>query len=222
MSAKKKIFIVEDHQLFREGLKAMLCANPTLEVVGESADGLEAFKRIEKLQPDLVLLDLTMPRIDGYTVLRDIRRAFAHEIKVLVLSIHQSDDYVLKAFEAGADGYCVKDSSLEEFRLAINAVLSGKRYISSAVADKVLDGYIGRGQQLKPKCAWDSLTQREIEVLKLIAEGYPNKKIAELLIISPKTVEKHRASLMAKLDIHNAALLAAYAVEQGLVSRKIS
>ena len=222
MNAKKRIFIVEDHQLFREGLKAMLSANPTLEVAGESADGLDALKRIQKLKPDLVLLDLTMPRIDGYTVLRDIRRAFAREIKVLVLSIHQADNYVLKAFEAGADGYCVKDSSLEEFRLAIDAILSGRRFISSAVADKVLDGYMSRGQQLKPKSARDSLTQREIEVLKLIAEGYPNKKIAEMLTISPKTVEKHRASLMTKLDIHNAAVLAAYAVELGLVSCKNS
>ena len=116
MTAKKKILIVEDHQLFREGLKAMLARTQAYEVVGESADGHEALRIIQKIKPDLVLLDLTMPIINGYSVLHEIRRAFGAQIKVLVLSIHNSDQYVLQAFEQGADGYCVKDSSFEEFR----------------------------------------------------------------------------------------------------------
>ncbi|KJS33465.1 MAG: histidine kinase [Desulfatitalea sp. BRH_c12] len=220
MTERKSIFIVEDHQLFREGLKAMLAGNPGVEVIGESADGLEALRTIQKVKPAMVLLDLSMPRINGYSVMREIRRMFGADIKILVLSIHDSDHYVLQAFEEGADGYCIKDSSLEELRLAIRSVLEGKRYISPGVAAKVLEGYIERGKQLKPKSAWDSLTYREQEVLKLIGEGYPNKQIGALLNISPKTVEKHRASIMSKLDMHNAASLAAYAAERGLIAKK--
>ena len=218
MNEKKKIFIVEDHRLFREGLKAMLSGNQAFEVVGESADGLEALRSIQKIKPDLVLLDLTMPIINGYSVLREIRRAFSDQVKVLVLSIHNSDQYVLQAFEEGADGYCVKDSSLEELRLAVRSVLDGKRYISPGIADKVLEGYVEHRRQLKPRSAWDSITSREKEVLKLIGEGYSNKQIATVLNISAKTVEKHRSSLMTKLDMHNAASLAAYAAERGLVT----
>ena len=218
MNTKKAIFIVEDHQLFREGLKALLAGNPAFEVVGDSADGHEALRSIRKIRPDLVLLDLTMPRIDGFSVLREIKRMFSADVKVLVLSIHDSDEHVLQAFDQGADGYCVKDSSLEELRLAVSSVLTGKRYISPGVADKVLAGYVQSGRRLKPKSAWDSVTNREKEVLKLIGEGYQNKQIAALLNISTKTVEKHRTSLMNKLDIHNAASLAAYAAEKGLLA----
>ena len=217
MTAKKKILIVEDHQLFREGLKAMLARTQAYEVVGESADGHEALRIIQKIKPDLVLLDLTMPIINGYSVLHEIRRAFGAQIKVLVLSIHNSDQYVLQAFEQGADGYCVKDSSFEEFRLAVQTVLDGKRYISSGIAEQVLDGYVQHRRRLKPKSTWDSITAREKEVLKLIGEGFSNKQIAKVLRISIKTVEKHRSSLMAKLDMHNAAALAAYAVQKGLI-----
>jgi DNA-binding NarL/FixJ family response regulator len=218
MNSKKKIFLVEDHQLFREGLKAMLAGNPAFEVIGESADGGEALKLIQKLLPDLVLLDLSMPKLSGYSVLHDIKRVISPDIKVLVLSVHDADHYVLQAFEEGADGYCVKDASLEELRLAIRSVLDGKRYISPIVAGKVLEGYVERSRQLKPNSAWSSITHREKEVLKLIGEGHSNKQIAELLYISPKTVEKHRGSIMNKLDLHNAAALAAYAVEQGLIT----
>jgi DNA-binding NarL/FixJ family response regulator len=219
MTAEKKIFIVEDHQLFREGLKAMLARNPAYEVAGESADGREAIQLIQKIKPDLVLLDLTLPIINGYSVLQEIRRAFGNKIKVLVLSIHNSDQYVLQAFEQGADGYCVKDSSFDEFRLAVKSVMDGKRYISPGIADQVLEGYIRHGRRrLKSRSTWDSITAREKEVLKLIGEGFSNKQIAKVLSISTKTVEKHRSSLMNKLDMHNAAALAAYAVQRGLIS----
>lgn len=198
----------------------MLSAHQDFEIIGESADGAEALQRIKKIQPDMVLLDLTMPKINGYSVLREIRRIFSSRVKVLVLSIHDADDFVLQAFEAGADGYCVKDSSATELRLAVQSVMDGKRYISPGITDKVLTGYIERSKQLKPKSAWDSITNREKEVLKLIGEGYTNKRIADMLHISTKTVEKHRTSIMSKLDIHNAASLAAYAVEKGLVANR--
>ncbi len=219
MESKKQIFIVEDHRLFREGLKAMLSLDPGYEIIGEAEDGLEAVRLIRKSKPDLVLLDLSMPRMNGFSVLREIKGAMP-EVKILVLSIHESDQYVLQAFEARADGYAIKDSSREELRVAIRSVLEGKKYISPGVAGNVLEGYLDGRKTLKSKSAFDTVTEREKEILKLLGEGYQNKEIAELVHISVKTVEKHRANIMAKLDLHNAAALTAFAFEHGLITTK--
>jgi DNA-binding NarL/FixJ family response regulator len=219
MESKMKIFIVEDHRLFREGLKAMLSPVPEYEIIGEAEDGLEAVRLIRKSRPDLVLLDLSMPRMNGFSVLQEIKGAMP-EVKILVLSIHESDQYVLQAFEARADGYAIKDSSREELRIAIRSVLEGKKYISPGVAGNVLEGYLDGRKTLKSKSALDTVTEREKQVLKLLGEGYQNKEIAELANISVKTVEKHRANIMAKLDLHNAAALTAFAFEHGLITTK--
>ena len=219
MESKKQIFIVEDHRLFREGLKAMLSLDPGYDVIGEAEDGIEAVRLIRKSKPDLVLLDLSMPRMNGFSVLREIKAAMP-EVKILVLSIHESDQYVLQAFEARADGYAIKDSSREELRVAIRSVLEGKKYISPGVAGNVLEGYLDGRKTLKTKSAFDTVTEREKEILKLLGEGYQNKEIAELVHISVKTVEKHRANIMAKLDLHNAAALTAFAFEHGLITAK--
>jgi DNA-binding NarL/FixJ family response regulator len=219
MESRKQIFIVEDHRLFREGLKAMLSLDPGYEIIGEAEDGIEAIRLIRKAKPDLVLLDLSMPRMNGFSVLREVKAAMP-EIKVLVLSIHESDQYVLQAFEARADGYAIKDSSREELRVAIRSVLEGKKYISPGVAGNVLEGYLDGRKTLKSKTALDTVTEREKEILKLLGEGYQNKEIADLVHISVKTVEKHRANIMAKLDLHNAAALTAFAFEHGLITTK--
>ena len=219
MEPKKQIFIVEDHRLFREGLKAMLSPSQEYEIIGEAEDGLEAIRLIKKKKPDLVLLDLSMPRMNGLSVLREIKGSMP-EIKVMVLSIHESDQYVLQAFEAKADGYAIKDSSREELRVAIRSVLEGKKYISPGVAGNVLEGYLDGRKTLKTKSALDTVTEREKEILKLLGEGYQNKEIADLVHISVKTVEKHRANIMAKLDLHNAAALTAFAFEHGLITTK--
>ena len=160
-----------------------------------------------------------MPRMNGFSVLREIKGAMP-EVKILVLSIHESDQYVLQAFEARADGYAIKDSSREELRVAIRSVLEGKKYISPGVAGNVLEGYLDGRKTLKTKSALDTVTEREKEILKLLGEGYQNKEIAELVHISVKTVEKHRANIMAKLDLHNAAALTAFAFEHGLITTK--
>ena len=217
--SKTKVIIVEDHKLFREGLKSILSDKAGLEVVGEAGDGLEAIRTVKKCQPEIILLDLSMPKMNGISVMREIKSQFP-ETKIMALTIHESDQYVLEAFEAGADGYCLKDAGRNELMVAVDSVLQGKRYISPSISDSVLEGYLSGHKKLKSKTAWDTITQREREVLKLLGEGYQNKEISDMLHISVKTVEKHRANIMNKLDLHNAAALTAYAIEQGLVAQK--
>jgi DNA-binding NarL/FixJ family response regulator len=219
METRVKIVIAEDHQLFREGLKAMLSAEAAFEIVAEARDGLEAIHCVKQTKPDLLLLDLSMPRLSGFSVMKEMKKMFP-EIKILALTIHESDQYVLEAFEAGAEGYCIKDASREELLLAINTVLEGNEYISPAIVDNVMEGYLEGRKKIKSKTTWDTITQREREVLKLLAEGYLNKEIGDLLHISVKTVEKHRANIMNKLNMHNAAALTAYAIDKGLVAKK--
>lgn len=218
MDDKLKVLIAEDNQLFREGLKAMLSGRSDLEVVAEAKDGIEAYRAVQRHNPKMLLLDLSMPKMNGIGVIKDVK-AIAPETIILVLTIHESDEHVLEAFEAGANGYCIKDASRHELEVAIESVLSGKRYISPGITDSVLEGYLDRRKQLKTQSSWDSVTRREREVLKLLAEGYQNKDISGFLNISIKTVEKHRANIMKKLDLHNAAALAAYATRKGLVER---
>jgi DNA-binding NarL/FixJ family response regulator len=216
MTSKKKMIIVEDHQLLREGLKTMISAFENIEIVGEADDGLEAIRKVRRIQPDIILLDLSMPKMDGISIMKEVKSQFP-DIKILVLTIHEVDHYVLEAFNAGADGYCIKNASRLELEVAINSVIDGKMYVSPGITSKVLEGYMEGQKKLKEKSTWDSVTNREREILKLIAEGYPNKEIAEFLHISVKTVEKHRANIMKKLDIHNVASLTAYAIERGLI-----
>ena len=219
MEKKHQLFIVEDHQLFREGLKAMLSKREDIEIVGEAEDGLEAVRRIRKATPELVLLDLSMPKMGGISVMKEVKRELP-ETRILALTIHESDQYVLEAFESGADGYCIKDASRKELMLAIDSLLEGKTYISPGISDQVMEGYLSGRKTLKENSRWDTVTQREREVLKLLAEGYTNKDIGEFLHISVKTVEKHRANLINKLDLHNIAQLTAFAIENGLVEMK--
>jgi len=219
MKKKHHIFIVEDHQLFREGLKSMLANRDGIQIVGEAEDGLQAVKRIRQIKPDLVLLDLSMPKMGGISVMKEVKRELPDTL-ILALTIHESDQYILEAFEAGADGYCIKDASRQELMLAVDSVLEGKTYISPGISDQVMEGYLVGQQEMKKNSRWDTTTQREREVLKLLAEGHTNKEIGEFLTISVKTVEKHRANLIDKLDLHNVAQLTAFAIEKGLVESK--
>ena len=142
------------------------------------------------------------------------------ETKILVLTVHKTEEYILATLKAGADGYVLKDATHTELMMAVKNVLSGKHYISPGISEKVIEGYLEGRRTLKTKSSWETLTQREREILKLIAEGYKNKEIADDLCISPKTVEKHRANLMEKLDLHNVQALTVFAIEKGLVSRE--
>ncbi len=196
----------------------MLSSEADFEVVGEAADGREAIECVGKLRPDIVLMDLSMPRMDGMEAIRHIKK-LCPEAKILVLTVHKNEEYILATFRAGADGYVLKYVSHAELVSAIRTVLKGEPYLSPAVSQVVLDGYLEGKSSPAPVSSWDMLTTREREILKLIAEGYKNKEIAEMLCISDKTAATHRANLMKKLDLHSASALTAYAMERGLIDR---
>ena len=213
-----RIILAEDHTILREGLRALLSADPAFEIIGEAQDGREAVRCVEKLEPDLLLMDLSMPRMSGMDAIREIKKRYP-DIKIIALTVHKTEEYLLATLQAGADGYVLKDATHDELVLAIKNVMRGKSYLSPGVSEKVIEGYLEGKESNRPRSSWETLSQREREVLKLIAEGYKNKEIAEDLCISLKTVEKHRANLMKKLDLHNAAALTVYAMQKGLVNR---
>ena len=213
---KSKIVIAEDQTIVRKGLRSLLESEENIEVVAEAGDGLETIRCVEQHAPDLVLLDLAMPKMSGLSALKDIKERF-RDTRILVLTFHTSEEYILEAFGNGADGYCLKNDTHRELVTAINSLLDGKTYISPSVSDKVLEGYLEGRQSLKKETSWESLTKREKEVLKLVGESYSSVEIGEMLNISPKTVDKHRSNIMNKLNLHSASALTAYAVGKGLV-----
>jgi len=219
MSLKRRIVIAEDQTIVREGLRSLLESEENIEVIAEARDGLETIKCVEQYSPDLVLLDLAMPKMSGLSALKDIKERFEHT-KILVLTFHTSEEYILEAFENGADGYCLKNDTHKELLTAINSLLAGKSYISPTISGKVLEGYIEGRKKLKKETSWEILTKREKEVLKLVGEGYSSVEIGKILNISSKTADKHRANIMNKLNLHSASALTAYAIERGLVTKK--
>jgi DNA-binding NarL/FixJ family response regulator len=217
MTGTRRIFIVEDHILLRAGLRALLTQDASLEIVGEADNGRDAIRAIAQLVPDLVLMDISMGGMNGIEAMIDIKRRNP-QTRVLVLTIHKTGEYIQACLRAGADGYLLKDASHDELRVAIRSVLNGKTYLSPDISDKVITGYLGgKADDMSVVSRWDTLTHREREVLKLVAEGHPNKYIATYLSLSIKTVEKHRSNLMKKLDLHNASTVTAYAIEKGLI-----
>jgi len=215
---KHRIVIAEDHTIIREGLRSLLSADPDFEVVGEAENGAEAVRCVEKLRPALILVDISMPRMDGLEAIRRIR-GYSPETKILVLTVHKNEEYILAAFQAGADGYALKYVTHAELVSAIRTVLRGEPYLSPAVSQVVLEGYLDGKKAVRPKSSGDNLTSREKEVLRLVAGGYKNREIAEHLCISVKTAETHRANLMKKLDLHSASALTAYAIEKRIIDR---
>jgi len=218
MGNNVRIVLADDHTILREGLRALLSADPDFEIIGEAGDGREAVRCVEKLGPDLLLMDLSMPRMSGMDAISEIKKRYP-ETKIIALTVHKTEEYLLSTLQAGVDGYVLKDATHDELVMAIHNVMAGKRYLSPGISEKIIEGYLEGKEDSLSVSSWQKLSQREREVLKLIAEGYKNKEIAEDLCISLKTVEKHRANLMKKLDLHNAAVLTVYAVEKGLVSR---
>ena len=217
MEEKYRVVIVEDHSIFREGLRALLSSTLNVEIVGEAEDGAEAVRCVEELLPDLVLMDLSLPRMSGVEAITKIKER-SPGIRMLALTVHMDEEYIMAAFKAGADGYVLKDANRAELITAIETIMGGKPYLSPSISEKVIKGFLKGVQVPNAPTVDDTLTQREVEVLKLVAEGHSNKKIADILFISVKTVERHRANLMAKLDLHSPQALTTYALERGLLN----
>lgn len=215
LETKHRVIIADDHSIMRDGLRALLEGDDSLEVVGTAENGREAVKAVRDHKPDLVLMDLAMPQMDGLSAIRELARR-GSVAKVLVLTMHKTEEHIRAALEAGASAYVLKDASRGELLMAIRSVLAGKTYISPAVADRIVTGYLDQ-DRTNVRSLSDTLTSREKEVLKMIAEGSRNREIAQALFLSVKTVEKHRANVMAKLDLHNTAALTAFAIENKLV-----
>ncbi len=205
-----RLLIVEDQQLIRQGLTALL-ANVDIVIVGEAIDGREAIAKTQELSPDLVLMDLSMPGLDGIEATRRIKQTSPH-IKVLVLSGASFENRVAEAFAAGAEGYAIKQLGQDELKAAIHAVVSGKRYLSPGIDPELVRECIEAETSIGIK-----LTEREREVLQLIAKGFKNREISDTLKIAVKTVETHRTKIMQKLDLHNSAELATYAIRRGMI-----
>jgi len=217
MNGKQRIMIVEDHTLLRAGLRALLSQDSEMEIVGESDNGRDAIRLVGKLKPHLVIMDLSMPGMNGIEATRSIKLHFP-ETKVLVLTLHKTEEYIHESLGAGANGYILKDATHDELRIAVRSILNGKTYLSPDISEKVLNGYLGVANgRSGVSSPWDTVTNREREVMKLVAEGHANKYVAEYLCLSVKTVEKHRSNLMRKLDLHNSSTLTTYAIDKGLV-----
>lgn len=218
---KKRILIVEDHNLLRQGLRSLVSTLPDFEVVGEARDGKEGIQQTLMLKPDLVLMDLSMPGMNGMEAAAQIKRRMP-DVRIVALTAFKTDEYVREALKCGADGYVLKDASYDELVMALRRVSAGKRFLSSDVSGRLVDNLL---QGNVPRAAstatapWEKLTARERSILKLIAEGRTNRTAAQFLNVSPKTVEKHRASVMHKLGLKNVAELTLVALESGLIER---
>ena len=216
---KHRIMIVEDHNLLREGLRSMLSAVPDFEVVAEARDGKEALHTAIAVVPDVIMMDLSMPSMNGIEATMQIKRRNP-DIRIIALTVYKSQEYVREALKAGVDGYVLKDATYDELIVAIRSVLNGKKFLSPDVSGQVVNSYLNGDSTDKPETPWHKLTSRERSIVKLVAEGRTNRSAAEFLNVSPKTIEKHRASLMHKLGLKNATELVLLALEQGWVERE--
>jgi len=206
--------IVEDHTILREGLRALLSATPNIDVIGDADNGRDAIRLATTLKPALILMELSLPGMNGVEAIREIKLRDP-DIKFIVLTEHKADEYVRVVLQSGASAYLLKDATHSELVMAITSVMQGKIYLSPDVTDSIVVGYL---RAPAPRSPMEMLTHRERVVLKLIAEGRQNKNIASYLSISVKTVEKHRSNLMKKLDLHNNADITAFAIERQLVN----
>jgi two-component system, NarL family, response regulator NreC len=214
---KLRVLLGDDHTLLRHGLRKILEERRDWQVVGEAGDGREVVRLATTLTPDVAILDIGMPLLNGIDATRQILKRVP-PCKVLILSMHADEGYIVRALQAGARGYLLKDSAGADLLKAVAAVAAGKTFFSSVVAQSMLDDYMRRLGDAAITDPYDSLSEREREIFQLIAEGHSNKDVAVILSISPATVETHRAHILEKLDVHNTAELVLYAVRKGIIS----
>jgi len=211
---KTRILICDDHTLFVEGIKAMLRNELSLEIVGEARNGRQAVELVKDLRPDLLLMDVSMPDMNGFDATRRVHE-FDPDVKVLILTMHDEEELVARCLEAGAAGYIIKDAPASQLLYAIEMVRKGERYLSPAVLKKVVETYVKNTR--RPQTSYDRLSPREREILKLLAEGLSVKEIATRLNLSVKTVDAHKTNLMKKIDVHDRTELIKYAIQRKLI-----
>ena len=212
-----RVLLADDHTLIRAGLRMVVTSQPDLTVIGEANDGREAVAMAEKLKPDVVVMDIGMPSLNGIEACRQINDSFPHT-RVVMLSMHSDEGYVLRALKAGAKGYLLKDSAEADLANAIRAVVAGKSFFSPAVGKVLLEDYLRKLERTGAEDSFGLLSPREREVLQLVAEGKSSKEVANLLGLSVYTIETHRAKVMQKLNLHNIPELILYAVRKGVIS----
>ncbi len=218
MGPKKTIVVVDDHPLFREGLKSLIARNPGLEVVGEAGTGCEGLRLVKELKPDLAVVDISLPDRNGIEVTRELRNTHPN-VRIVIMSMHSKIDYITEAFKAGATGYIVKESATDRIVEGIEAASRGEYFLDSTLSHSVIEKLLttpDKESKITDK-RYNSLTAREQEIMRLLAEGLSTKDVAARLFISPKTVENHRFSIMAKLDIHSTIELVRYGAKLGLI-----
>jgi DNA-binding NarL/FixJ family response regulator len=210
------IFIADDHNLVRQGIVAMLKHRNIFTIVGEASDGAQAVRMVKELKPDIIIMDISMPTLNGLEATYQIKRDMP-DAKILILTQHENEEYIIQIIKAGASGYVLKSSVSDDLVNGILALEKGGRFFSPSISKLILDGYINKikGQEIKKESS--ELTHREREVMQLLAEGETNQKVAEKLYISVRTVEFHRANIMHKLNLHDMAGLVKYAIQKGII-----
>ncbi|MBI3585634.1 MAG: response regulator transcription factor [Ignavibacteriales bacterium] len=220
---KIKILLADDHALIRSGITTLLQGSADFFVIGEAKDGVEAIQKAKELNPDVIVIDLSMPKLSGIEATKIIKKKHPH-IRVLVLTMHENEEYVYQILKSGASGYVLKSAGKEELSSAIRSVARGEKFFSPRVSQIMTEGYLRRAEEDEVKGRQDDvpLTRREKEILALVANGLTNQQIADQLYISPRTVDTHRTNIMQKLDIHDVVNLVRYAIDHGVTTPKES
>jgi DNA-binding NarL/FixJ family response regulator len=218
MKSKKTVLIVDDHPLFREGIKALIARSPEFEVIGEGGSGDEGLRLAKELKPDLAIVDISLPDTSGIEVTREMRTLLP-QMRIVIVSMHAKIDYITEAFKAGATGYIIKESAADRVVQGIEAVSRGEYFLDSALSHNVVNKLVGVPEKDSRSTdrGYNTLTSREQEIMRLLAEGLTAREVAAKLCISPKTVENHRFSIMTKLDLHSSIELVRYAARLGLI-----
>jgi two-component system response regulator NreC len=215
--SKIRVLVTDDHAIVRAGVRLLLDSQPDIQVVGEAVDGQQALELVKELEPDLVLMDVAMPGMNGLEATKLIKESFPR-VQVLALTMHEDERYFFQILQAGAMGYVVKGAAPSDLLAAVRAVAQGQAYLYPSLAKQLLDDYMKRVDAGEEQDSYDGLSEREREVLKLIAEGKTGRQIAEELTLSANTVERHRSNIMSKLNLHSRAELIKYAIRKGLIS----
>ncbi|MGA3086490.1 MAG: response regulator transcription factor [Thermodesulfobacteriota bacterium] len=215
MAEKIRILLADDHQILREGLRYILDTQADMKVIGEASDGRQAVKEAKRVNPDVLIIDIAMPELNGIEAARQILALYP-SIKIIILSMHYSTEHIYQALQAGAMGFLIKDAAGKELMQAVRAVYGGHRYLSERVDEILIEDYVMQRRKIQPQSPLESLSPREREILQLVVEGKTSPAIAEILFISPKTVETYRSRLMHKLGLKDTAGLVKFAIAQGL------